>query len=597
VKPRPAPTRKKTDWQLSYAVRVANPALKTITVDAAFVFPDSPGPIDLFITDVDGHYTPGYAQFVKPTRFVGPDKTEIALTQASPNRWRPTATVSDGEYHLEYMVTIDHLSKPNPWGHKETPRLGANGGVLIGSALFVVPKSQATSPTYEPPTPRLGDAEVAVSWSLPPNWRVVTPWPKARSGATEPVSVDDLLDNFLVVGPSDAYEVFESTLGGSTVRAAIARNGWAFPNSKLWGAFDRIIRQSATIFGGLPSTSYLLVISPAPGTRQVQGLSDGGGAARQSFNAELDEKYTTADLSGLRPLRTLAHETFHWWNPAAFPPASTTDAYWWTEGVTVYYETLLLWRAGIISQDDFLSTLAQHYDRGERRNGARPSTSLLEASRKITGDGGPEYDEAYYLGAVCGFALDLEIRRRSEGARSLDNLLRELAARHKRTGRGFTLADLADEATLVAGSDLRPFFARHVEGREPLDFQALLASVGYQERHVETGRPYLGVTFEPEAAEPTVRSVQQGSPADGALKAGDVVVALGALRTPTLASFSTAIANRKPGDSLAIVYRREGRPKSTNVTLRSRQDLRAVPLVSRTAGAAALLAAMGRSSD
>jgi predicted metalloprotease with PDZ domain len=568
-----------------------------VVVEATYRFPQAPGPVDVFVTDVDGHYSPGYAQFVGPVRLTNAAGEEIQLTRPTPNRWRPLSTLGDGEYRLGYTVRIDHLSKPNSWGRKETPRLDAKGGILIGAAIFLVPKVQTLDASAEAPTPKLDEADIQVTWSLPATWRAVTPWPTAKGAVHTPASADDLLDNFLVLGPPDVYDFFEARIGDSTVRAAVVRGAWAFPNVRLWSAFERAIRQSAAIFDGMPGPSYLLVIGPAPGTRQQQGMSDGGGAARQSFNAELDEKYTASDLSGPRPLKTLAHETFHWWNPVAFPPAAGLEAYWWTEGVTVYYETLLLWRAGIISQADFISALVQHYDRGERRNPARPATSLIEASRKITGDGGPEYDEAYYLGAICGFALDLEIRKLSDGARSLDDLLRELVARHERTRRGFTFDDLADEATLVAGADMRPFFARYVEGHEPFDWPALLAAVGYQEQHTPTARPWLGVTFEPDVAVPTVRSVQQGSPSDGALRAGDVVLALGQTRTPTVNEFSRAIAGRKPGEAVSLVYRRGGAEATKTVTLGQRQELRAVPLVSRAPDAVALLESLGRPAD
>jgi predicted metalloprotease with PDZ domain len=575
-------------WVLDYTIRITDPARRLVAVSARLAFAEPSGPIDLFVTDVDGHYTPGYAQFVDGVALTAPDGSPVELTRPTPNRWRPRRPLGAGAYRLAYTVRVDHASKPSGWGLKETPLLGADGGVLIGAALFVFPSTQGAT-TESTATPRLAAATIRTTWSLPAGWHVQTPWKPASATSQAPGSLDDLLDNFLVVGPPSGYDMFEATLGGSVVTGAVRRGGWPFASTELWRPFAASIRQAHAVFGAMPAPAYMLAVNPWPGTKATpDNWSSGGGAARQSFHAMLDEKLTAADLATMQPLATLVHETFHWWNPTGLPPAVPEDFYWWHEGVTVYYGYLLPLRAGAVTEEEFVRAMAEAYERGERRNAVRPAMSLVEASRKVQADGGGAYDAAYQLGAVFAFALDVELRTRSRGARSLDDLLRALYRRHAKTGAKFTMADLVAEASALAGSPMGEFFARHVEGHERYDWAGILERAGLREASVGTGRPMLGVSFDPAAARPTVGSVVAGGPSDGTLKPGDVFVSVGGTAVAAQPDYARAMSGRRPGEALEVVVARGGNEVRLSITLGERTEVRVEPV-----GAAPVLRAIG----
>jgi predicted metalloprotease with PDZ domain len=516
--------------RVEYDVRVPDPASRLVSVEAHLEFARAPGAFDVACVDVDGHYTPGYAQFVSGVRLARPNGDAVPLEQVAKNRWRPAANLPAGAYRLSYEVRVDHPTKPSEWGLKETPALDASSGELIGAAVFLYPSPVAAA-ADAPPDSWPGRAALSVRWACPAGWQVLTPWPGAPSGVQHPASFEDLLDNFVLLTSPRAYDTFAATFDGASVVGAVRRGAWPFEPALLWNGFAHAIRESAAVFGRIPNGRYLVVVEPMPGTKdQPNSTSSGGGAARQSFRAMLDEKTVEKDLTGPGPLVLLAHETFHWWNPIALPPSPESDFFWWHEGVTSYYQALVMWRAGLLSADDFFGELSRQYERGERRNPERPGTSLVEASRRITGDGGPPYDIAYGLGASFAFALDLEIRKQSGGARSLDDLMRALFERYRKTGKKFTYDDLVVEASGLAGTNLRPFFDRYVLGHEKLDWPGLLARVGYEEREVPTGRPYLGLAYEPDGGT-KIASVVSGAPADGALRAGDAIRAVDGVET------------------------------------------------------------------
>ena len=85
---------------------------------------------------------------------------------------------------------------------------------------------------------------------------------------------------------------------------------------------------------------------------------------------------------------------------------------------------------------------------------------------------------------------------------------------------------------------------------------------------------YLGSIPDMAASEtPGLRltGVRAGSPADsGGLKAGDIIVEFAGKAVTDLYSYSEALYAQKPGDTVRIVYLRDGKRSETTVTLGKR---------------------------
>jgi predicted metalloprotease with PDZ domain len=102
---------------------------------------------------------------------------------------------------------------------------------------------------------------------------------------------------------------------------------------------------------------------------------------------------------------------------------------WYAEGLAVYYERVLPWRAGLVSTADFLADL--------NKTAARYYTDLLSATPN---SGIPARFWAdtrvrvlpYDRGSLYFAQLDAELRESSHGKRSLDDLVLEMIARRRR---------------------------------------------------------------------------------------------------------------------------------------------------------------------
>src|SRR4029079_13469725 len=93
----------------------------------------------------------------------------------------------------------------------------------------------------------------------------------------------------------------------------------------------------------------------------------------------------------------------------------------------------------------------------------------------------------YTKGELIGLVLDLSLRARSGGRRSLDDVLRQMYdecyvkapnASYYLRGRGYTQEDFVRVLSSIAGTDMRGFYDRYVGGVDPLPYDDAFAGVG-----------------------------------------------------------------------------------------------------------------------
>lgn len=286
-----------------------------------------------------------------------------------------------------------------------------------------------------------------------------------------------------------------------------------------------------------------------------------------------------------------SHEYFHAWNvkrikPAVFTPydldrENYTSLLWAFEGITSYYDDLALVRCGLIGIEDYLLLLGRSITAYLRAPG-RARQSLAESSFDAwikyyrQDENSPNATVSYYLkGSLVALCLDLLIRSRTRGRKSLDDVMRALWLRHGRTGVGVDedgVERLAEEAT---GLELSRYFDDWLRSTKELPLKSLLATheVGMQLRPAESaedkgGKPsaaksvaglaLLGVRARAERDDAAVTHVLEGGAAQAAgIAAGDTIVAVDGLR-PGKAGLDAALAKRRPGERVAIhAFRRD----------------------------------------
>ncbi|PKV11113.1 peptidase M61 [Xanthomonas prunicola] len=147
----------------------------------------------------------------------------------------------------------------------------------------------------------------------------------------------------------------------------------------------------------------------------------GGTALNQSFVTTYGEG-DGADLDLIKI--TLSHEMFHTYQPRLAQHAAESTT-WFSEGSAVFYEALLPLRFGLLTPQQFLDSLnitaARYYTNAL---GNLPNARIDEGFWKDTRIRTLAYDRGMLYLATVNDAL----RKRSQGRRSLDDLLRALLA-------------------------------------------------------------------------------------------------------------------------------------------------------------------------
>ena len=414
-----------------------------------------------------------------------------------------------------------------------------------------------------------------VRTEAPDEWRTWVALPQ-RDGAWHALDYDELADSPFEMGPLSSHSAHTFSVRGVPHELVVWGRG-DFDGRRVVPDVAKIGEALAAVFGGLPfDDRYLFIV-------HLNDRGRGGLEHRRSA-ALLVPRFAFVQKSAYEDfLLLVAHEYFHLWNvkrlrPAAFTPydwtrENHTRLLWAMEGFTSTYEVVALRRAGLVTPQRFLEIWGERLTTLQRTPG-RLRTPLAQASYDAwikhyrPDESTPNTTVSYYLkGSVVGFLLDLELRRRTNGKRSLDDLMRLLFERHGRP------PGLPEDGVEKAAAELAPglpsWFDRALRSTDELELDAALAGVGLRaliraasgaddkggaeqsakEPAQNGGRAWFGAQVKERGGALEVQSVVEGSPAQQAgIGAGEEIVALDGFRT----DLKQRLGRATPGQELRL---------------------------------------------
>lgn len=373
-----------------------------------------------------------------------------------------------------------------------------------------------------------------------------------------------------------------------------------FDRAQFIGDLERMIESAAALMGDIPYKHYTF-ISIGPGR--------GGLEHANSTALAFDGESFSSPGGRKRWLAFVCHEYFHLYNvkrirPIALGPfdydkENYTDMLWMSEGFTVYYEALILNRAGLFSRDDVLrqleSSIADYENIPGRlfQSAAASSFDTWLQSFLRTGNAANTTISYYDKGAALGLLLDLAIRNASKNARSLDDVMRTLYRGFLRDRRrGFTDKEFRRACEEAAGVSLAEVFD-YASSVKAIDYPKYLAYAGLGidvEPRIVPGA-WLGTTTRDEDGRLIVTGIEWDSPASKAgLSLEDEVIAVDGTRVNarTLTDF---LRVRKPGDAVRVLASRRSAVREFSVVLgaETRRTFALTPLPDPTPLQAAIL--------
>lgn len=480
-----------------------------------------------------------------------------ARAAGEPARWRKTAkdawrveTGGTRRVVVRYRVYAFDLTV-------RTCHLDGTHGFFTPAALLMFVPGRTAEPH-------------ALEIALPEGWRAATGLPR-RSGVWVARGYDELVDSPVECG---THRTLRFEADGKAHEIAL----WGSGNedgSALVRDVPAIVRAQAAFFGGLPYDRYVFIVHLANGR---------GGLEHRNSCVLLADPWTFRPRASYeRFLALVSHEFFHVWNVKRVRPAplgpfdyrreNYTRQLWTMEGVTTYYENRFLSAAGLLAAKRRRELLAEDLA-ALRRQPGRALQSLEEASFDAwiklyrPDENSANTGISYYLkGAIVALMLDLEIRHRTKGRHSLDDVVRALHAQHPPEGPGFAedggfLAAVEAVAGAQRGA-FRRFFARFVSGREELDLDTALSRAGLRLSWTRKTRDgvvpaWLGLSTRREGERTFVGSCRSDGPAwSGGVYAGDELLALDGRRVDDK-SLPARLAERVPGEEVRLtLFRRD----------------------------------------
>jgi predicted metalloprotease with PDZ domain len=510
-------------------------------------------------------WTPGsylvreYARHVQD--FAARDEQERPLPWSKLNKNTWQVQIGEGSVlQVRYRVYAYELSV-------RTNHLDLTHGYFNGAALFLYLPERVQEPiclTVVPPET---------------DWQIATSLPRLdqHGGGSSKTflaqTYDELVDTPVEVGLHRCID-FEA-LGKPHQFVA-----WGQGNLDLARAVQDtriIVETTAQLWGDLPYNSYLFLLHLSP---------DGFGGLEHRSSTTLNYgRFDFLDPDRYqRFLALVAHEFFHTWNVKRLRPKSLQtfdyeqetylESLWFCEGATSYYENVILLRAGLISPQSFLKTLADHITRLQKIPG-RQVQSLANSSFDTwiklyrPHENSANSQISYYLkGELVCWLLDLHMRALTEGSRSFDTVLLDLWDRFGRWEIGYTDAELQAAFESAAGSSLADFFARYLYGTEELDYVAYLQPFGLTlgpRFHTLTPAPHLGLTVNSDGNK--ITCVEIGSPAQQAgIWAGDELLALDGFKV-TAATLTDRLKSYAVDQTVSISVFQQQELKTFWVTL------------------------------
>jgi len=485
-----------------------------------------------------GYYGIGdYARFVSGFRAEDGAGHTLEWEKVTRNTWRVVAANAP-LLVLNYDVFGATAFAANNY-------LAEDRGYISPSGLFVNLDGEIRRP-------------VTVEIRLPSQWKQISTGLEPVKDKPDTFSAPDfdvLYDCPILLGNQEYYR-FE--VRGVPHYVAVENVAADVDRPKMIADLKTMVTAATQLMGEIPYRHYTFL---------MMGRGGGGIEHSNSSSNQFNGNSLSTPEGYLRWLSFICHEYFHNFNvkrirPLALGPfdydqENLTNMLWVSEGLSVYYQDLILVRAGLMTREQYLAKMAAAIGTFENASGHHYQ-SATESSQNTwnsgSGVGGDRNTTISYYnnGAMLGAMLDLQIRASSGNRRSLDDVMRALYRKYYlEKKRGFTDADFRAECESAAGASLAQIFEYAATTKE-VDYARYFALAGLKLESTAEDAPggFIGLDTQTQEIPPNEMPPATGGRGRGG-RGGAPAFRL--LVTDTAAASSAAMAGLEAGDRIVDV--------------------------------------------
>jgi hypothetical protein len=270
-------------------------------------------------------------------------------------------------------------------------------------------------------------------------------------------------DNSGYVGNFFPYAAFNELpperidVGGGVLIVAFAPGSLRLPHAEVMSWIARCAGAVADYFGRLPAQKALLLVIPSQG-RGVHGgstYSYRGAASRILLGEHSGADDLAADW-------VLVHELTH-----HAMPSLPEQNHWMEEGLATYVEPIARAQRGELAVETVWRDLVAGLPKGMPQAGDRG----LDAT--------PTWGRTYWGGAAFYLLADIEIRKRTENAKGLQDGLRAVVAQGGNITQEWSVRKVLQTADRGTGTRvLQELYAKMSVTPSPIDLETLWRELG-----------------------------------------------------------------------------------------------------------------------
>ncbi|MCR1025204.1 PDZ domain-containing protein [Cellulophaga baltica] len=420
------------------------------------------------------------------------------------------------------------------------------------------------------------------------NWKIATQLPLVSNTT---YSADNL--QYFMDSPTELsnfgmreFEVTEADGKKKNIRFVLHHNGTDAELDTYFEKIKKTVLAEKAVFGELADFDY--------GTYTFLAcyIPNASGDGMEHRNSTiLTNTRSLADGGMEKNMGTVSHEFFHSWNverirpkslePFNFEEANMSGELWFAEGFTSYYTNLILCRAKLITDQEYVEGITGTFNyvwNSPARQFFNPiemsyqapfvdaATSVDPVNRENT------FISYYSYGSILGLALDLSLR---EKGLNLDDFMKLVWTTYGKKEIPYTVKNLNESLNTYAGKDFGDaFFNAYIYNGNMPDYTTLFKTVGVTlSQQAAVANFGASVTVNTNLQGEIRRNTTIGSPAYlGGLDKGDFITKINGQALPSSTNFEDYIKTFPVGTELTIDFLRNAEPQKTTVKLASNPE-------------------------
>ncbi|MBD3616702.1 MAG: M61 family metallopeptidase [Gracilimonas sp.] len=485
---------------------------------------------------------------------------ELEVTRPNPHQWNISG--HDGTVKFEYTLFANRGD-------------GTYSQVDETHAHLNMPATFAWARNY-------GHRPIEITFNVREdlNWKVATQLKPLEGTTYYAPDLYYFLDSPVEI--ADFHERQEA-IDGQLIKMALHKPATDEEVDEYFGKVLAIVNAQVNVFGELPKLDYGEYVF----LNCFMPNASGDGMEHRNSTIVTNSKPLDEPL-GETSIGTISHEFVHTWNverirPASLEPfnfeeANMSGELWFAEGFTSYYTGLILARAGIQTEKEYVEGLAggiNYVFNHPGRQFFNPiemsyQAPFVDAARSVDPVNRENTFISYYTyGSVLGLALDLSLRNMDDG-KNLDDFMKLVWQNFGKPEIPYTVRDIQAALAEYAGDEFSSnFFTKYIYDSQMPDYESLMASVGVNFGKANPGKASLGTNIRIEDGVGILRSnAIKGSPIyEAGISGTDEIISVAGTSLNGVYDMNKVLADYEPGDEIEIVYKRWGERKTATVTL------------------------------